>query len=136
MEVVRSVLFVGAVGSKSEYLLEAWNIGNPNRLVDSAPIESLHGSLSSTGVIKLDKTVIVTLTVELYSIMSEVPCEVQMVGVAQSWLTVRKSWFRLTNGAGSAWNVTYILVGNDLDTDHVACGLKNLLEYILRHSGV
>lgn len=32
--------------------------------------------------------------------------------------------------------VTYILIGNDLDADHVARGLKNLFKNILRHSWV
>jgi hypothetical protein len=38
------------------------------RLVNSAAIEGLHGSLSRAGVIKLDKTVVVSFAIELMEV--------------------------------------------------------------------
>ena len=79
MEMVRSVLFVGVVGLVSpvdaDFLLAKITLdmknqkyeisGNTHRLVDSASIQSLHSPLSRAGVIKLNKAIVVALTVKL-----------------------------------------------------------------------
>jgi len=98
--------------------------------VDTATVQSLHGALSRTWVVKFHETVVVALAVEL----------LRKLAVTHRHKRQRKYHFsKLISEKGQIIpppNATHILVRDYLDAKHVAGGFEDLLKDVLRDPGV
>lgn len=82
--------------------------------MNTAPVESLHGSFGSARIVKLNEAVVVSFTVEL---LRELVHELMYLGLLTNML-------KMTHR-------THVLIRDDLHADNVSSSLKDLFQDIL-----